>query len=1483
MTNRRMTTEDRLLANGNKSKEESRSFRKYTNLFLYFFVLFNSIFIPLSPAVMGAKKTEKEEWDEMCDDWRFSTGGTMYEALRDECLEHGYNEEEGNKRNAELDRTFDERMAAYMEEQNNKADKSDPDYGKILMSEHITGGIITSITATLKVEGNDIRIEPNVIESTVEGEAADTEFKGKKTINKGATIDVAGMEIVSTGEDPTVIIKGSNVNSKKTNFSGNATLNIENALDSETTHYKHTDKGNKSLIAGFSEGRFYAGFQTVDVTVTEDSSKSKVVGSDVSLGIVSGTLKKINVIGSNLVASDTTDLEIEDGVTVRSAIEGEDHSSSKETLTTEETIGITNSVIAAGYKVKHLNDLREKLVAADKKVKDLENLRAQGKATDEAVNSALANQAILIANFAQMSYSLALTADEAATTMTVTAGFGLPTLDVTVTKESENSSSQQRHHVQSRVSLGKTNLKTKKIEVEGGVLYFDGDIETDETVIKSVKDTFDSKSNNSRASATASFGAEGPESLGINFSAGDSQTHQEHSQESFIKSFNSKDINSAKAGGPEPTNANVSTGTQQKQSQGSAAGDSAKAGGPEPTNANASTGDNQTNQKQSQEPAAGGNGKIKTKHLHMEGNAFVGTNELDAEEITYKKTEDKSYSENNGFSASVSAAPSQDSPLGFRPTSESVGIVDGSSEKTDLNNPTIASRTKQTGAKSDINRDESKRTIEGEVITTSSLDVKLDLDNRFLDTAALSRMTDAWSVETAKKVGKSLINNPIGRGIKNKYKETQEEKDKEANGGTVDHDKSISLIHLILEDTVAGYNMNTIQSKKKNLDNLKDKNSEEQRRLIKENILDHIEQNKGKDIEVVIIDNPNKPAGKCFDDPNSNRRIIVFNKAYLRDSSDLIDIAFHESYSKDRHKHNENTASRFGETAKNHWKMFNPVLEKYGKNDIKTSEADLKSLEDLEGMADRGELTANEYIIDSIKQYINAVFKDIDRPLYEDLTDDEKKQLLEELAIGAFLENQEFKMLEKIITAAGDIVVRMAVNAALIELADLVAGPGGALAVGIIINIEGACYAIKSIYIEGKKAVVTLMDIVTNGFNRKNTKEFFFELLKIGVNTVLLVSNVRSAWLGTDQLLDLIEESANKSGGSGGENSGFENGGSGKSGDSGSESGKSGNSGSESGRSGDSGGENSGFENGGSGKSGNSGSGSGKSGDSGSGKSGNNGGENSGSGNSGSESGKSGDSGSSKSGDSGGENSGSGNSGSEGGKSGDSGSGKSGNNGSEGGKSGDSGSGKSGNNGGENSGFENGGSGKSGNNGSESGKSGDSGSGNGKSDSGGSGKSGDSGGENSNPKGRADDLKSKGERLDELSKRIGEAGKFGGKVDAKTFNEIKSRLENAELNEHATKSIKKDESFHGKANEKRLAGESMIEGKTGIFNLKGGDGNPNYKLIQTEGSLDSKHHNYKGIYEYIMNDKGQITHERFVENGKITGTVGGGTGGGARK
>jgi hypothetical protein len=86
-----------------------------------------------------------------------------------------------------------------------------------------------------------------------------------------------------------------------------------------------------------------------------------------------------------------------------------------------------------------------------------------------------------------------------------------------------------------------------------------------------------------------------------------------------------------------------------------------------------------------------------------------------------------------------------------------------------------------------------------------------------------------------------------------------------------------------------------------------------------------------------------------------------------------------------------------------------------------------------------------------------------------------------------------------------------------------------------------------------------------------------------------------------------------------------------------------------------------------------------------------------------------------------------------------------------------------------------------------------------------------------------------------------------------------------------------------KARQERQDLESMIEGKTGIFNLKGGDGNPNYKLIQTEGTGSGNHNDYKGIYEYIMNDKGQITHERFVKDGKITGTVGGGTGGGARK
>lgn len=46
----------------------------------------------------------------------------------------------------------------------------------------------------------------------------------------------------------------------------------------------------------------------------------------------------------------------------------------------------------------------------------------------------------------------------------------------------------------------------------------------------------------------------------------------------------------------------------------------------------------------------------------------------------------------------------------------------------------------------------------------------------------------------------------------------------------------------------------------------------------------------------------------------------------------------------------------------------------------------------------------------------------------------------------------------------------------------------------------------------------------------------------------------------------------------------------------------------------------------------------------------------------------------------------------------------------------------------------------------------------------------------------------------------------------------------------------------------------------------GGD-NKSYTLLQTKGQLDG----VNGIFEYIINDAGQVTHQRFIKDGIYTG------------
>ncbi|EKD5156675.1 VENN motif pre-toxin domain-containing protein [Enterobacter cloacae] len=61
-----------------------------------------------------------------------------------------------------------------------------------------------------------------------------------------------------------------------------------------------------------------------------------------------------------------------------------------------------------------------------------------------------------------------------------------------------------------------------------------------------------------------------------------------------------------------------------------------------------------------------------------------------------------------------------------------------------------------------------------------------------------------------------------------------------------------------------------------------------------------------------------------------------------------------------------------------------------------------------------------------------------------------------------------------------------------------------------------------------------------------------------------------------------------------------------------------------------------------------------------------------------------------------------------------------------------------------------------------------------------------------------------------------------------------------------------------------LSREQLMDGE--VFTIKGGDGIER-KLLQAEGSFNDK----KGIFEYIYDDKGHITHQRFIEGGSITG------------
>lgn len=110
----------------------------------------------------------------------------------------------------------------------------------------------------------------------------------------------------------------------------------------------------------------------------------------------------------------------------------------------------------------------------------------------------------------------------------------------------------------------------------------------------------------------------------------------------------------------------------------------------------------------------------------------------------------------------------------------------------------------------------------------------------------------------------------------------------------------------------------------------------------------------------------------------------------------------------------------------------------------------------------------------------------------------------------------------------------------------------------------------------------------------------------------------------------------------------------------------------------------------------------------------------------------------------------------------------------------------------------------------------------------------------------------------------GEAvGRGSNSQDIIQYEKLKSQYVADEIyNAERIGSALKDDPSHRAAS--YLSKEQLANGRT--YSFTGGDGK-SYTLLQTKGQLDG----VDGIFEYITNDAGQVTHQRFIEGGRYTG------------
>ncbi|MDR1425593.1 MAG: hemagglutinin repeat-containing protein [Rickettsiales bacterium] len=297
--------------------------------------------------------------------------------------------------------------------------------------------------------------------------------------------------------------------------------------------------------------------------------------------------------------------------------------------------------------------------------------------------------------------------------------------------------------------------------------------------------------------------------------------------------------------------------------------------------------------------------------LHMKGSTI----DSDTEQLNVKVNgklisedlKNEEHQSSDGFD--VSTAVSLDGKT-------TLNLQESEKEKRSVIRATIGKGNLEVGeGDADINRDIEK-TEELEVDrVVSSLDVKIVADHRLLTSDGREQMLE--ELKDLKDLprnlvvsGENVVLNPLTTGVAGYL----------ANR---DEDEDSSILKSIIEKVKKDLQFDATVLKLKKLSNLEDQKAV---REVIEDIVKDIGSNKGKEIEVILHNDPE--GSKSFSTPDRENpdgtvsRTIYINLAKVKTEKDLMMALFHESYDPAKHGKNERLAENYASHIERTWDII---------------------------------------------------------------------------------------------------------------------------------------------------------------------------------------------------------------------------------------------------------------------------------------------------------------------------------------------------------------------------------------------------------------------------------------------------------------------------------------------------------------------------------------------------------------------------------